>query len=539
MDSAATPQAARPGVVYLVGAGPGDPDLITVKGLRLLRQADVIVYDRLANPLLLEEARPDAELIYVGKEATHHARPQDEINALLVERGRRGQIVVRLKGGDPFVFGRGGEEAEALVAAGVRFEVVPGVTSAIAVPAYAGIPVTHRDYTTTFTVVTGHADPTTGASQVPWASLAAGGGTLVFLMGVQSLPGIAERLLAAGLSTATPAATIQWGTMPAQRVVAGTLGTIAARVRAAGLGPPAVTVVGAAAGLHESLAWLERRPLAGRRVLVTRAQAQASSISALLRSRGAEPLEFPVIEIAPAADYSGLDTALAAAGRYEWAIFTSANAVDAVGERLHAAGTTWAAFQGVRVCAIGPKTAAKLRAAECAVEVVPRRFVAEAILEELPPVDGQRVLLARADIADRRLADGLRERGALVDEYVAYRTLVSDQGDDEVRRLLLAGDVDVVTFASSSTVRNLRAVLGEDGFARALQGTIIACIGPITAATARELGLTPHVVAATHTIEGLLEALEDYVAGTAGPPPGAEGQRRTAAPRLEEETIDE
>lgn len=500
----------RLGVVYLVGAGPGDPDLITVKGLRLLRLADVVVYDRLANPLLLEEAQPDAELIYVGKEPTRHAMSQEQINAVLVDRGSRGLRVVRLKGGDPFVFGRGGEEGEALAAAGVRFEVVPGITSAIAVPAYAGIPVTHRDYTTTFTVITGHEDPTKETSTVPWAALAAGGGTLVFLMGVGSLAGIADRLIAAGRRPDTPVAVVEWGTMPQQRVVEAPLLTIAEAVRAAGVGAPAVTVVGAVAALRPTLSWLDKRPLAGKRVLVTRAQEQASALSALLRARGAEPLEFPVITIAPADDYSGLDAALRTVTQYDWAVFTSANAVRQVEQRLKAIGASWSIFGGLRLAAIGPKTARELGSRGCAVAFVPSRFVAEAILQELPDVAGQRILLARADIADRRLVEGLRARGATVDEYVAYRTLVSGEGDDAVRRQLLAGEVDVVTFASSSTVRNLRAVLGQHGFADALRGATVACIGPVTAGTAGELGLTPQVVAETHTIEGLVDALEDY-----------------------------
>ncbi len=513
----AGPSGHNAGVVYLVGAGPGDPELITVKGQRLLRSADVVVYDRLISSAQLREVRPGAELIYVGKEAGCHTLPQAEINALLIDRGQRGLRVVRLKGGDPFVFGRGGEEAEALVAAGVRFEVVPGVTSAIAVPAYAGIPVTHRDYATTLTVVTGHKNAEGKVERIRWGALT--DGTLVFMMSAASLDDIATQLTAHGRPKETPAAVVEWGTFPQQRVVDGTLETIAERVREAGLGAPSVAIVGEVAGLRAGLAWLEHRPLAGKKVLVTRTRQQAGTLSTALSGRGAQPVEFPVITIAPAENYDALDMALANAGRFDWAVFTSVNAVQAVDKRLATINSSWQAFSGARICAIGPQTAHELRARGCHVALVPQRFVAEAILEEMPEVTGQRLLLARADIADRRLADGLRKRGALIEEYVAYRTLLSIDGDEAVLRQILSGDIDVVTFTSSSTVRNLHTILGDAQFAQVMDTAVVACIGPITAATARELGAAPDVVAETYTIEGLVDAVERYFAMGAGTVP--------------------
>ncbi len=498
------------GLVSLVGAGPGDPELITVKGLRCLQQADVVIYDRLANDEILAYVPPEAERIFAGKAPGAYALSQDEINAALVLHGRAGKRVVRLKAGDPFVFGRGGEEAEALAAAGVPFEIVPGVTSAIAAPAYAGIPVTHRDYTSAFTVVTGHEDPTKDESTVPWQALGAGADTLVFLMGIGRLGLIAQRLIDAGRAATTRVAVVRRGAWPDQQVVIGTLADIAERVEEVGLTAPAVTVVGKVVELAQTLQWYRGSGLAGKTVLVTRAREQASTLSALLRSFGAKVVEFPAIRIAPADDYTDLDRALAEAARYTWACFTSVNAVEAVDGRLRAIGPSWEALRGVRIAAIGPATARALQARGISVDYVPEQFLAEQIAAGLPDAEGAAILLARADIADTRLVDGLQARGAVVDQFVAYRTLVADEDAAPLRQRLAAGEIDVVTFASSSTVRNLCQALGEDA-ASLLAGTVIACIGPVTAGTAREFGIEPAVVAGEHTIPGLVTAIRDHL----------------------------
>ncbi|HEY8283366.1 MAG TPA: uroporphyrinogen-III C-methyltransferase [Chloroflexota bacterium] len=497
------------GLVSLVGAGPGDPDLITVKGLRRLRDAEVVVYDRLANDALLQQTPPDAELIFAGKGPGDHALSQEEINALLVEKGKAGKRVVRLKGGDPFVFGRGGEEAEALAGAGIPFEVVPGVTSAIAAPAYAGIPVTHRDFTPAFTVVTGHEDPAKGESTVPWEALAAGPDTLVFLMGVGHLEAIGARLITSGRASTTPVAVVRRGTWPDQQVVLGTLGTIAEDAALAGLTAPAVTVVGRVAGLAPTLAWFQG-PLSGKTILVTRAREQAGALSARLRSFGARVIEFPAIRIEPAADYSDLDAALADSARFDWICFTSVNAVAAIDERLRALGNSWADLGAVRMAAIGPATARALRAKGAEVAYMPDTFLADAVAAGLPDAEGARVLLARADIADRRLVEGLERRGARVEQYVAYRTVPGDEDAPALRQALATGAVDIVTFTSSSTVRNLCQALGGD-VATLLSGLTVACIGPVTADTARECGLVPTIVAEEHTIGGLVEAIRGHL----------------------------
>lgn len=504
------------GLVSLVGAGPGDPELITVKGLRRLRDAEVVIYDRLANEALLAEVPASAERLYAGKAPGSQAMTQEQINEALVAHGAAGKRVVRLKAGDPYVFGRGGEEAEALAAAGIAYEVIPGVTSAIAAPAVAGIPVTHRDFTPAFAVITGHEDPAKDASTVPWAALAAGPDTLVFLMGIGRLGLIAERLIANGRPPDTPVAVIRRGTWPDQQVAAGTLADIAQRVEELGLSPPAVTVVGKVATLASTLGWPEGAGLAGKSVLVTRAREQASDLSALLRSFGATVIEYPAIRIAPAEDYTGLDAALQRAGEYSWICFTSVNAVKAIDARLRGLTLDWPALAATRIAAIGPATARALEGHGVMVDFVPDRFLAEAIVEGLPDAEGARILLARADIADGRLVRGLEARGARVDQHIAYRTVVSDDDATGMRDLLRSGDIDVVTFASSSTVRNLCRALGDEAITL-LRGTVAACIGPVTAGTARDLGIEPMIVADEHTIPGLVRAIREHVAPT---PPG-------------------
>ncbi len=505
--------ATVPGTVYLIGAGPGDPGLITVKGLRWLRAADVVVYDYLVDAALVREGRADAEYIYVGKKAGQHTLEQDEINALLVARALAGKTVARLKGGDPFVFGRGSEEAEALIAAGVPWQVVPGITSAVAVPAYAGIPVTHRGLATSFTVVTGHEDPTKDASDIDWPSLGRGTGTLIFLMGVGNLASITTQLIANGRAATTPAAVIRWGTTPRQRTVTGNLADIAEQVRAAKLAPPAITIIGAVAGLRDELAWFEQRPLWGKRVVITRASEQAPELADRLAALGAETVTLSTIQIVPA-DPAPLDAALAqmAEGDYDWIIFTSVNGVAAFAERLAAKERDWRAVRA-RVAAIGPATAAALRDRGLRPDFIPTEFVAEAVAAQIGDVAGQRVLLPRADIARPALATLLRDAGATVDEVAAYRTITPPLALAAVARALGDPWPDAITFTSSSTVRGFVEALGGRDPAEALAGIVIACIGPITADTAQSYGLEPDVVATEYTMEGLTTALTAAMAG--------------------------
>jgi uroporphyrinogen III methyltransferase/synthase len=498
----------RPGTVYLIGAGPGDPGLLTVRGLHTLQAADVIIYDYLVDPAIVRQGRADAEYIYVGKQAGQHTLEQDEINDLLVRHARAGRVVARLKGGDPFVFGRGGEEAERLAAEGIPWEVVPGISSAIAAPAYAGIPVTQRGMAAAFTVVTGHEDPTKEISDIDWASLGAGTGTLIFLMGVGNLTSIAERLIAHGRAPATPVAVIRWGTTPRQEVVSGTLADIAERVCAVGLKPPAVTLVGPVAALRERLAWFDRRPLWGKRVIITRASEQAPELAERLAALGAQTTTLATIQIAPA-DPAPLDAAVRAvsAGMYQWVIFTSVNGVAAYAERLAALDLDARAL-AARVGAIGPATAAALRARGIRPDFVPTEYVAEAVAEQIGDIAEQSILLPRADIARPALAELLRAKGAWVHELAAYRTIAPPLDPAAVIQALHEPRPDAITFTSSSTVRGFVSALGGRDPATALAGIVVACIGPITAATAREYGITPEVVATEYTMDGLVAALQ-------------------------------
>ncbi|MHC4480791.1 MAG: uroporphyrinogen-III C-methyltransferase [Planctomycetota bacterium] len=500
------------GKVWLVGAGPGDPGLITVAGLERLREADVILYDRLASPRLLEHARPDAELIFVGKVAGKGAHDQGKIDDLLVEKGLEGKRVVRLKGGDPFVFGRGGEEAEALRAAGVPFEVVPGVTSAAAVPAYAGIPVTHRGLASTFAVVTGHEDPGKDESAIGWGRLATAVDTLVLLMGVKTLPETVDRLIEGGRPADTPVAVIQSGTTPDQRTVTGTLADIVRRVREAGITPPAITVVGEVVRLRETLAWFEDRPLFGKRVLITRTRRQASALARLLVEEGAVPIELPTIEIEPAVDEAAAEAALKGlrAGAYAWVVFTSANGVEVFSGLMRERGLDARAFAGAKAAAIGPATAEALAERGITADAIAAQYVAEGVVEALRPHLSRhdRVLLPRAESARPELVEGLSALGARVDEVILYRAAVPREPPAEALSLLREGGVDIVTFTSSSTVRNLAALLGDD--VEGLRKPLVACIGPITAKTARDLGLRVDVEAAEHTIPGLLRAIREH-----------------------------
>lgn len=484
------------GRVHLVGAGPGDPGLLTARALELIAAADSILYDRLIPRTALEGARPDAELLYVGKEGEGPSADQDEIGRLLVERAERGLRVVRLKGGDPFVFGRGGEEAALLRERGIEFEVVPGITAGIAAPAYAGIPVTHRDHASAVAFVTGHEDPGKPGSAIDWPALAAFPGTLVFYMGVRQLGLIAEQLVAAGRPADEPVAVVQEGTLAGQRTVTGTLADIAGRAEEAGIRAPAITIVGSVAGLREQLAWVERRPLHGLSVAVTRARAQASGLAARLRLLGAEVVEAPAIRIEP---LPGEAPDLAS---HDLVCLTSPNAVRLLFERLDAAGIDARALGGRTVAAIGPGTATALREHGVIADVVPERSVAESLVEALRSIEVSSALIARAREARDVLPDALRERGAEVEILDLYETIAEPLAPESLEALRGA---DYVTFTSSSTVLFLLEACGGDP--GLLSTTRIASIGPLTSATVREHGLEVHVEAERQDIDGLIEAL--------------------------------
>ena len=508
---------SKAGKVYLIGAGPGDPGLLTVKGREALERADVVVYDRLAHPSLLDHAPASAERIFAGKARGQQELTQDGINDLLVEKAQSGSRVARLKGGDPFVFGRGGEEALALARNGIPFEVVPGVSSAIAAPAYAGIPVTHRGIATGFTVVSGSEDPTKPESAVRWEelarSLSAHGGTLMTLMGWASIERILEALQRAGLSADTPVALVQWGTWSRQKTVTGTLETAAAKGRAAGLAAPVVAVIGEVVSLRDKLAWFDNRPLFGKRVLVTRSRTQASRMCELLEDAGAVAVELPAIAIAPPEDFAPLDHGVDHLSCYGWVIFASVNAVDSVFERLEMQGRDARAFGTARVGAIGPATAAALERRGIRPDFTPSRSVSSAALEELSAFDwnGVSVLLPAADIGRDELAEGLSRQGASVERVTAYRTITPPDAAQRARNAFADG-IEIVTFTSSSTVRNLLSLLDQEGGpgASALGGCLVACIGPVTAGTARELGLRVDIEATEHTVDGLAGALVEH-----------------------------
>jgi uroporphyrinogen III methyltransferase/synthase len=483
------------GTVYLVGAGPGDPGLMTRRALELIAAADAILYDRLIPPGALDGARADADLRYVGKQSGGHSMEQEGINALLVELGRELDVVVRLKGGDPFVFGRGGEEAQALAEAGIAFEVVPAVTAGVAAPAYAGIPVTHREDASAVALITGHEDPTKPESALDWPAIAAFPGTLVLYMGVRNLPRIAEQLVAGGRPPTEPVAVVERGTLPGQRTVSGTLADIAERVTDAGLKPPAITLVGPVARLRDRLEWLERRPLFGRSVVVTRARAQASGLAARLSALGAQVVEAPAIRIEPR-PAAEVDPVIDGIRDFSLVCLTSPNGAALLFEGLARSGRDARALAGITVAAIGPGTAAELRRGGIQADVVPPRSIAESLAEALEevPVEGRRVLVARAAEARDVLPDALAARGADVSVLALYDTVAEKPSDP-------LPDADYVTFTSSSTVRLFLESTSLPAGAR------VVSIGPVTSETARGLGLEVHVEAERHDIDGLIDAV--------------------------------
>lgn len=505
--------AVVPGTVYLVGAGPGDPKLLTLRGKECLERADVVLYDHLANPALLAYAPAGAERIYVGRRGRGRYQCQEEVNRLLLEKARAGKVVVRLKGGDPFVFGRGGEEAEAVAAAGLPFEVVPGVTAAVAVPAYAGIPVTHRAWASTVSFVTGHEDPGKGGTALEWPRLATASGTLVFLMGMKNLGTIVDHLLAEGKPADTPVALVRWGTRANQRTVVGTLGDIQGKAKKAGLEPPTVIVVGDVVRLRDQLNWFERRPLFGKRVLVTRPTDQAPELSALLAEAGAEPIECPTIQVVPPEDWAELDGAVADLARFQWLVFTSVNGVRLFMERLRRRGRDARALTGLRLCCIGPRTARELEQWGLRADLVPSEFQAEGLLEALAAagVAGQRVLIPRAAVARELLPEQLRGLGCDVRVVTAYRTVLPSVAVEELKDRLRRRELDVLTFTSSSTAANFRRLFeSREEMVELTAGTTVACIGPITARTAAEAGLPVAITASRNTVPALVEALIDF-----------------------------
>ena len=497
----------KQGKVYLIGAGPGDPGLLGLKAKHCLETADAVVYDRLADPRILAFARKDAEMIYVGKASANHTMRQPDINKLLVKLAAEGKTVARLKGGDPFVFGRGGEEAIELKEAGLPFEFVPGVTSAIAVAEYAGIPVTHRHVATSFAVITGHEDPTKGESTINWQGLATAVDTLVFLMGVENIEKISSQLIANGRSASCPAAVIRWGTHPEQRTLITTLGNAAADVKATGMKPPAIFLVGEVVRLREQLQWFDNKPLFGKTVIVTRARAQASALTQKLEALGAKVIEAPAIKIVPASDYAPLDVAISNISTYKWLVLTSANGVEYFFEHLRSAGKDARALANVKIAAIGSATAKALAAHGITADLIPSAYRAEELVEALhSQVEaGDKILLARAKVAREVLPEALRKMGATVDVVTAYETIADYENKDELIAALESDEASVVTFTSSSTVTNLLQVLGDK--AELLNKAVLAAIGPVTGDTLTKHGYTAAINAAEYTIDGLTEAI--------------------------------
>ena len=499
----------KQGKVYIIGAGPGDPGLITVKGLKCLKEADVVIYDYLVHDEIVSKAKESARLIYAGKKGGAHTIPQDEINRLLLEEARQGNVVARVKGGDPFIFGRGGEEAEILAQAGIPFEIVPGVTSAAAVPAYAGIPLTHRGRTSTVAFVTGHEDTTKEESDIDWKCLA-GLGTVVFLMGVKNLGRIAANLMAHGKHADTPAALIRWGTTEDQETLTGTISNIAGKAEERHFSPPAVLVVGGVVDLRSVLNWYETKPLFGKGIVITRPEAQAEELASLLHAEAARVINFPTIKIVPPSSYDGLDRAIAELPAYQWIIFTSANGVVSFLRRLKELGRDIRDLKELRICTIGPATAAQLEHLGIRVDLVPDEFISEGVVKAFEKINlrRSRILLPRAEMARDVIPEGLAKLGTKVDVVTAYRTVNSGKDKSELEKLMNDGKVDVITFTSPSTVHNFMEIMGRD-YATP-KGIKIACIGPVTAAAVKKAGLPADIIQERYTIPGLVETLIKY-----------------------------
>ncbi len=505
----------KKGKVYLIGAGPGDPGLITVKGLKCLGEADVIIYDYLVSPELLRHARKDSRLLYVGKKGGEHSITQSDLNKLIVEEASKGIVVARLKGGDPFIFGRGGEEAEILAGAKIDFEIVPGVTSAIAVPAYAGIPLTHRSFTSTVCFVTGHEDPVKEQSDIDWKGLS-GIGTLVFLMGVKNLPSIIKNLVDGGKSPQTPAALIRWGTTPDQQTITGTLENIEKKAEEANFRPPSIFVVGGVVTLRDMLGWFETKPLFGRGVVITRPIEQAHDFIELLAAEGARPIHFPTIKIEPPLYWTGLDESIGNIEMYSWLIFTSANGVRFFLRRLREKGRDVRDLKNIRICAIGPATAGMLRKMGLHVEIVPNEYISEGVIKSFSGIDlrKKKILLPRAEVARDIIPDELAKMGAEVDVVTAYRTVQSGVKKTDLQDQIDKGRVDVITFTSPSTVANFVQITGKDF--KLPEKVKIACIGPVTAAAARKFGFKIDIMQNEYTVPGLVASIREFFRSETG-----------------------
>ncbi len=501
-------QRSEKGKVYLIGAGPGDPGLITVKGKRLIDEADCIIYDFLIPESLLRNAT-DAELIYVGKSGAHHTMEQEEIHSLLVEKAREGKKVVRLKGGDPFIFGRGGEEALELAGQGIEFEVVPGISSAYSVPAYAGIPVTQRGMTSMVSFITGHEDPTKKQSEIDWEKISGAPGTLVFLMGVKNLSVIVDNLIRHGRSPDEDVAVIRWGTTARQQTVAGQLKNIVRKTENENFKPPAVIVVGKVVSLRESLTWFDRKPLLGRTFIVTRTREQASALTDRLTDAGAEVMEIPTIKIVAPESFDSLDISIKKLkdSRYEWVIFTSPNGVNKFFERAFLKGFDARLFKAAAIAVIGPSTADALKEHGLLADLIPASYRAEGIIEEMKELRGRNILIVRAEQARDVLPDSLREKGNKVDIAVAYRTVVPPESRENLRKALSECNVDMVTFTSSSTAKNFDEMLEDPAVKKKLRA---ASIGPVTSEAARECGFEVSIEAREYTVKGLSDAIISY-----------------------------
>ncbi len=514
------------GIVYLVGAGPGDIGLLTVKGLQCLKKAEAVIYDFHLNAQILNYISHDAEFIYAGKRGGHHTMTQDEINAAILAKAREGKIVCRLKGGDPFVFGRGGEEAQVLAQHGIRFEVVPGVSSSVAAPAYAGIPLTHRLYSSSFAVIPGYEDTTKAESSIDWAKLATGVGTLVFLMAVKNIDDLTKKLISHGRSAETPVAVVRWGTRPDQTTIVSTLAGIADEVREKDIRPPAVMVIGDVVRLRDELNWYETKPLFGHRILLTR---EHSSGFDSLEDLGAEIILFPTIEIVPPASWDELDTAISGVSTYDWIIFTSANGVRHFFQRLAAKDIDIRDLKGIRICAVGEKTGSAIRQFGLKVDLVPDEFNAEGVISALIrkfgigqspsgaagdaegslPLQGVRFLLPRAEIGREVLPEAIRSMGGTIDVPVAYRAVKPEHHGKRLKRFLKEGRITVATFTSAATFLNFREMMGPEAD-ELLRSVAIAAIGPVTQKAIEQVGLQVAIRPSTATIEAISEAIREW-----------------------------
>ena len=502
----------KTGKVYLIGAGPGDPGLLTIKAKECIETADVVVYDYLASPFLLDYAKSDAQVIYVGKKGGDHTLTQDKINLLLVDKAKQGHNVARLKGGDPFVFGRGGEEAQILLSHGVTYEVIPGVTSAIAAPAYAGIPVTHREHTSFVSIITGHEDPTKKDTRMQWDVYAKSNATLVFLMGVKNLSNIVKNLVEHGKSSDTPVALVRWGTTTRQQTVTGTLSTIVEKVKLAGLKSPAIIVIGHVVSLRDELSWFDKRPLFGKTIVITRARAQASDLVSKLSKLGANCIQIPTIQITPPKDITPLEDSIKNIDQYDWLVFTSVNGVKFFFNTLFKMGKDVRILGHLKFACIGPVTKERLKDYGIICDILPQTYRAESVIDAFADIDmaKKKVLLPRAKIARTILPEELTKMGARVDEVAAYETTLNDEGKEELITLLRNNEIDVITFTSSSTVSNFMSLLKPEEAEGLMKDVITASIGPITSETARSLDIEPDIEANEFTIQGLTDSLLSY-----------------------------